>query len=124
MKRKVLSVFVSLMLINLLIGCATVQEQWTKLTPDEKARVIINDLQMQLSSLWDTGKAYVETNPKHQDVWKQKIVPLFDIANRNLKMVIVLAQTKQITPAEVYEVIQPSLNSIILLLVNIGAIKP
>jgi hypothetical protein len=120
MKKKL---FIPMILIMFLASCATIQDQWNKLTPDEKARIIINDLQTQLSNLWDTGKAYVDANPQYLDTWKQKIVPIFDTANKNLKVAITLSKMNQITPDMVYENIQPSINSIIVMLVQIGAIK-
>jgi len=120
MKRKI---FIPIMLAMFLISCATIQDQWNKLTPDEKARIIINDLQTQLSNLWDVGKAYVEANPKYLDEWKNKIVPMFDTANKNIKVAITLSKLNQITPDMVYENIQPAINSIIVMLVQIGAIK-
>jgi len=120
MKRKV---FIPILLLLLLVSCATIQEQWNKLTPDEKARIVINDLQTQLSNLWETGKTYVDANPQYQEKWKKEIVPIFDSANKNLKVAITLSKVNQITPDVVYQNIQPAINSIIIMLVQIGAIK-
>jgi hypothetical protein len=120
-KFKILAVVV---LALMLVACAGIQEKWTALSPDEKGRVVLNDLQTQLSTLFDTGKAFVIANPKHQETWRGEIVPAFDAANKALKASIELSKTKPITPEQAYAQIQPLINSVITLLVSIGAVKP
>jgi hypothetical protein len=120
-KFKLLAV---LAMVVLLVGCVGIQEKWTALTPDEKGRVVLNDLQTQLNTLFDTGKAFVIVNPKHQETWKGQIVPAFDAANKALRASIELSKTKPITPEQAYAQIQPLINSVITLLVSIGAVKP
>ncbi len=117
--------FPIILLLTLFIlgGCATVQESWNKLTPDQKARVVINDLQSQLDTLFNTGKTYVTSNPQYQDKWKKQIVPAFDVANKGLRSATELAKTGQITPDQVYAQIQPLINSTINLLISIGGAK-
>jgi hypothetical protein len=112
------------MVLLLVVACAGIQEKWTALTPDEKGRVVLNDLQTQLNTLFDTGKAFIIANPKHQETWKGQIVPAFDMANKALRVSIELSKTKPITPEQVYAQIQPLINSVITLLVSIGAVKP
>jgi enamine deaminase RidA (YjgF/YER057c/UK114 family) len=107
-----------------LTGCATFQENWDALTPDQKARVIVNDLQAQTEHAFDTSKAYVVAHPQYQATWQNEIVPAFNVTNEALKNVIVLAQGGDITPDQVYEQIQPLLNKIVALLDSIGAPKP
>jgi enamine deaminase RidA (YjgF/YER057c/UK114 family) len=104
-----------------LAGCASIQESWDRLTPDQKARVIVNDLQQQLDQAFDTSKAYVALHPEYQATWQNEVVPAFDVANEAMKNVITLAQNGDITPDEVYEQIQPLLNKILALLASIGA---
>lgn len=106
-----------------LFGCAGIQDKWNALSADEKARIVINDLQGQLNTLFDTSRAYVTANPKYQVDWKTKIVPAFDVANKSLLSAMTLAKSGQITPDQVYAQIQPVMNSVINLLVSIGAVK-
>ena len=113
----VLSVFL------FLVSCAGVQEKWNALTPDQKARIIVNDLQDQLTHAFDTGKAYVTANPKYQDKWKAEIVPAFDVANKALASVIAVGKTKPLTPEFVYGQAQAVVNNVLNLLVQIGALK-
>jgi hypothetical protein len=109
-----------------LVACqyiGTVQSKWSALTPDEKARIILSDMQGQLSNLFDQGKLYVTANPNYQDVWKGKIVPAFDVANKSLASAIALGKTKGLTPDYIYQSVQPNIINVINLLVQIGAIK-
>jgi len=115
---------IPILLILTLVACAGVQEKWNTLTPDEKARVVISDIQAQLNTLFDTGKAYIMANPKYQEKWKKEIIPSFDVANKALASAMILAKAEKITPDQVYSQIQPLLNSVIALLVSIGAVKP
>lgn len=116
---------VMLLLIVLvsMVACSGIQTQWDKLTPDQKARIVINDIQDQLQGLFTNGKAYVTANPQYQTVWNTKIVPAFNVANTNLASIIGLSKTSSITPEMVYSAVQQSVNSVILLLTQIGAIK-
>jgi len=116
--------FVPILLVLMLVACAGVQEKWNALTPDEKARVVVSDIQAQLNTLFDTGKAYVMANPKYQDKWKGQIVPAFDLASKSLASATILAKAGKITPDQVYAQVQPVLNSVITLLISIGAVKP
>lgn len=112
-----------LLILTFLVSCVGIQEKWNALTPDQKARVVVNDLQNQLNTLFDTGKAYITANPQYQDKWKKQIVPAFDVANKSLLSAMNLAKSGQITPDQVYSQVQPVLNSVINLLVSIGAAK-
>lgn len=123
MKRQIKLLLVMVVFLSL-VACAGVQEKWNALTPDEKARVVVNDIQAQLNTLFDTGKAYVMANPKYQDKWKKEIIPAFDLANKTLASANILAKAGKITPDQVYGQVQPVLNSVIALLVSIGAVKP
>jgi hypothetical protein len=119
--KVILTIFMLTFLI--FIGCAGIQEKWNALTPDEKARVVLNDLQSQLNTLFDTGKAYITANPQYQNKWKTQIVPAFDVANKSLASAMTLAKSGQLTPDQVYAQVQPVINSVINLLVSIGAAK-
>jgi hypothetical protein len=113
----------SIILCFLLAGCATLQQKWGALTPNEKARIIIGDIQGQLDNLFIIGKDYVTTNPKYQDKWKKEIVPAFSVANQSLASIILLGKTKPLTPEFVYTTIQNNVTIICNLLIQIGAIK-
>jgi len=124
MKRKISLFLVMAVMMAMVVSCTGVQEKWNALTPDEKARVVVSDIQAQLNTLFDTGKAYVTANPKYQEKWKGQIVPAFDVANKALASSMILAKAGKITPDQVYAQVQPVLNSVITLLVSIGAVKP
>mgnify|MGYP001566531432 CR=1 FL=1 len=120
MKRKVL---VGLLAIVLLVGCAGLQAKWAALTPDEKARIVISDLQGQLDNAFTQGKAYVAAKPELQVKWKSNIIPAFDVANKALASVIVVGKTKPLTPEFVYAQAQVQVTNVLNLLIQLGAIK-
>jgi len=120
--RKLRMIFVLVILLGN-IACAGLQAKWNALTPDEKARIVVNDLQDQLANAFDTGKAYVSANPQFQAEWRDKIVPAFDVANKALASVIAIGKTKSITPEFVYKEVQGLVTNVLNLLVKIGAIK-
>lgn len=120
---QILVTAISLMLV-FLAGCASVQESWNKLTPQEKSRVVISDVQAQLNTMFDTGKSYISTHPEQQAIWKEKIVPAIDAANTTLKGVMELSLEGTLDPSMVYQKMQPALDKVRTLLVQIGAIKP
>ncbi len=122
--KRIVKISLVMAILFSLVTCAGVQEKWNALTPDEKARVVINDIQAQLNTLFDTSKAYVIANPKYQEKWKTQIIPAFDLANKSLASAMILAKAGKITPDQVYAQVQPVLNSLITLLVSIGAVKP
>lgn len=119
-KVRILSVVLTCLL---LLSCAGLQAQWNKLSPDQKASIILNGLQDELSATFDSGKAYVQANPKYQDIWRQKIVPAFDVANKALTNAIKLASSGKMTDTEVYGNIQPLVTSTLNLLTSIGWVK-
>jgi len=125
--RKTRVIWAAVLVLALVVGltgCASLQENWDALTPDQKARVIVNDLQKQTEHAFDTSKAYVAAHPQYQATWQNEIVPAFNVANQALKNVETLAQGGDVTPDQVYEQIQPLLNKIVALLDSIGAPKP
>lgn len=121
MRRK--SVAVAILLLFLVAGCATtqqMQDSWNKLTPNEKARIIVGGFQDSMESLFNTGKAYVTANPQHTDVWKQKAIPAFDAANKSIIVAINLCAAGGATPDVVYKSIQPTIEAVIAILRAIG----
>ncbi len=114
MKKRL--IFVPIILACFLMGCAGVQQKWEALTPDLKARVVINDLQGQLDNLFTQGKAYVTKNPSVYAEWKVKVVPAFSVANKALADVILIGRTKTLTPDMVYAKAQGQINNVVALL--------
>jgi hypothetical protein len=122
--RRYRSLTVVVLLVSLLLfSCAGIQGKWNALSPDEKARVVVSGMQNQLENLFDTGKAYVGANPQYKEVWKTRAVPAFDLANSTLRAVEVTAQVKGTAPAAIYQQMQPLIDKVMSLLIEIGAIK-
>jgi len=103
----------------LLAACAGVQEKWDKLTPDEQARVVINNLQGQLENAFVSAKTQIGTKPE----WKTKAVPAFDLANKTLARVIEAGKTTPLTPAFVYAQVQGLVNDVLNLCTQLGWVK-
>lgn len=120
MKRKVV---VGLLVMVLMVGLMSCATSTVQLTKDQEARIILNSIQDNLGVLFDTGKAFVATNPKYQEIWKMKINPSFDVANKTVASALDLAKKGQYTPAEVKAMVVPLVNSVIALLAQIGAIQ-
>jgi len=123
MKRHI-KLFLVMTILLAMVACATTQAKWNALTPDEKARIVIGDIQGQLDNAFNTGKTYITANPKYQDKWQKEIIPAMDVANKALAGVITLSRTKPLTPDVVYATVQAQVNNVLALLIQIGAIKP
>ncbi len=106
-----------------LVACVGLQAQWEALTPDAKARVVLNDLQDQLTSKFTEAKAFVVLNPKYQDTWKTKINPAFDVANKGIKAALDTAKAGKMTPEIAYQQVQPLVAQAIILAIQAGLIK-
>jgi len=115
---------ICLVFLFLLASCATVQDSWNKLTPDQKARIVVSDLQGQLGTAFDTAKAYVDVHPQYKDIWKSKVLPSFDVANTALAGAMKLAQQQQITPEQIYINIVPVLKKVIAAAAEMGLTLP
>ena len=122
MKTQLKIVALLLLLPALLVACATTQEAWNKLTPDQKARIILNGMQDELNNMWTMGKNAVAAKPDYAQFWKEKVVPAFDVANKAINTAAQLAATGQLKPEDVYGQIQPLLNSIATLLTQMGVV--
>lgn len=114
-----------LMVALALVNCAgsQVQQSWNALSPGDKARVVLDGMQTELNTKFDQAKAYVMVNPQYQDTWKTKIVPAFDTTNRAIASSVILAKQEKLTPDQVYSQLQPMINNIINMLIQIGAVK-
>jgi hypothetical protein len=119
MKRKVLVCLLGVVLLACFISCSTIQEKWSALTPDQQARIIIDDLQGQLDNAFVSVKAQIGTKPE----WKSTIVPAFDVANKALADVIAIGKTQPLTPELVYSKVQNQINNVLNLCVQFGWIK-
>jgi hypothetical protein len=106
-----------IILIIALIGCTA---SWELLTPDQKARAIIDGMQLQLNDLFDQGKAYIDTHPDKLEVWQTEIIPVFDMANKAIADTIELAKLEKIGPRDVQQKLMPFLNRVLMHLDNIG----
>lgn len=106
------------------VPMGAVQDKWNKLTPGEKARVILGGIQKDLDQKFDQGKAYVTLYPQHQAKWKTRIVPAFDTANKTLAASIQLAMAEKLSPDQAYAKMQPLITQVLVLLVEIGVLKP
>lgn len=115
--KRLLAVTLIVMLF-LASACASIQQQWDKLTPDEKARVVIADMQKQLNTLFDTGKQYVTLHPEAKETWQTKAVPAFDLANKALAATIKISSTQGITPDEIYQVVTPLIDKVLQILTD------
>ena len=73
-----------LFLVLFLTGCASLQEKWDRATEDEKARIIISQFQGTLKSSFILAEAFVKANPQYNEVWKTKVLPMFDFTNKIL----------------------------------------
>jgi len=127
----ILLLIASLFLFPMIQSCATMgttgqpsfQDQWNKLTPDQKARIVINGLQKQLDQQFDQVKLYIGSNPQYSAVWKFEIVPMFDKTNKAIKAIVDTAMVMQLTPEMVYAKIQPMINELAIKLISIGMQK-
>ena len=92
------NIYIILLVIVFLISCSTLQQKYKALSEDEKARLHVSALQDSLSVSFDSAKIYVTAHPEKQIEWKTKIVPMFDIANKVLRDIILEGSTgKQLT---------------------------
>jgi len=119
MKKKVLVYLVGVLILAGLLSCASIEEKWKELTPDQQARIIIDGLQDQLDNTFDSAKAQIGAKPE----WKAIAVPAFDVANKALADVIVIGKTKPITPEFVYAKVQNQINNVLNLCVQLGWVK-
>ena len=114
MRNKLKVIAILILFLAFSLACSQgFQAKWNALTPDEKARVIINDLQSQLNTKFDEAKAIVTLKPEYQTIWKTEIVPAFDMANKALKSASILAQQGKMTPDEVYAQITPLIAKVV-----------
>ena len=93
---------VAVVIVMVLAGCAGIQAKWNALTPDQKARIILSDMQGQVKNLFELGKAYVEANPDKRAMWQKQGLPAIEAANRALGQMIAAGATSPLTPDKIY----------------------
>ena len=98
MLRKTLPVI----LMFMIMGCVGLQQKWEQLTPDEKARVILADMQGQLKNMFQLGKAYVEANPDKRAMWQKQVLPAIEASNRAIGVIMAGGATEKLTPDQIY----------------------
>jgi hypothetical protein len=124
--RKARLLIIPILLACMLISCAAlqnVQDKWNLLTPEQKAQIVISDLQGQLDNAFTQSKVMVMAKPELVDKWKTQIVPAFDVANKALASVIAVGKTKPLTPEFVYAQAQALVTNALNFAIQIGAIK-
>ena len=129
MKRKsFLCILVAFAFCLFLTGCVgTLQEEYHKLTPDERARLVLDQIQTDLECTFDDAKAFVHSlnNMDKLLTWRDKILPAFNVANKELKRVQTLMKEDPSlwTPDKVRLEVQGFINDVLNLLTEIGYIK-
>jgi hypothetical protein len=118
------SILVLFLLAGFVSGCAGLKAQWSSLPSDDKARIIVDDMQSQLNTAFDTADAYVKANPQYAEKWQKEILPAFDVANKAIKTSIDLAKAGKITYDDVLADARPLFNAVISLLQSIGVKLP
>ena len=116
--RRQIKLFMVMVVFLSLVACAGQQ-----VTKDQEARILLNSIQDNLGVLFDAGLAMSKTKPEYQIIFKAKIIPIFDLTNKTIKDAMELAKKGSYTPTDVNAKVVPLVNSIIVLLAQIGAIK-
>lgn len=110
-----------LCLALILTSCgATIQEQLSKLTPDERARVYLDGIQSQVGTMFETARDYVRKHPQHATVWAKEIVPAFSAANKSIALYIGMASGGVLTAEAALVKIEPIMDDLNKLLQRIG----
>ena len=105
-KRLSVLVLAVVLLFGGFTGCGTTTpstptitaQQWSTLTPDQQSRILVDQFQTQLGNYFDQGKAYVGTDPAKLVIWKTKVIPAFDVANKALAGFDLLVGQGKATP--------------------------
>lgn len=103
-----LSKVLLVIMLMFLVGCASLQTEWGKLTPEQQSAFILGGLQDQLTLWFDAGKAYVVSHPDRADLWQGKVIPLFDVANHAIKDAIIYKKS----PSLIYAEVSPTVSSV------------
>lgn len=108
------------LILFLVACCGTVKESWDNMSNNEKAVIIVSGLQTQLDGLFTIGKDYVNSHPDKQEIWKTKIIPAFDTANKTLLSCATLIGKENLSAEEIAETMIPLIKSIAELLKSMG----
>lgn len=110
-------------LLILLVGCVGLQQKWEQLTPDQKARVILADMQGQLRNMFESGKRYVEANPDKRPMWEKQVLPAIEGANKAIGQMIAAGATATLTPDRIYHHCQALIDIAADLMLKMGVTK-
>jgi len=108
-----------------LAACSTLQGQWKTATEDEKARLILADIQTSVDSMLDFGSIYIASHPDKKTDWQTRVLPLFKAVNDMIGQNIILAKANEgkVTVAGVLSTIQPKLAEIEAIIITWGFSK-
>lgn len=107
------------------IGCSTLTGKWKTATEDEKARLILADMQESVDSMLQFGESYVATHPDKKSDWQSRVLPLFKSVNDMIGENIKSAKANQgkVTVSGILTAIQPKLTEIETIIVSWGFSK-
>ena len=92
------SLIVIPLVLLLLMGCATLKENWDKATPEQRAEVVLYGFQKALDAGLDAGIVYISAHPEKKLEWQTKIIPMFDATNKILRDLMLQGKAgKQLT---------------------------
>ncbi len=66
------SLFLIMVLVWVMVGCASFQAKWDKATPEERSRITISQFQGTVKAALDAGGLFVDKNPQYRQQWKDK----------------------------------------------------
>ena len=119
-------VILILLTFILMMGCSMIQSNvWKNATEDEKARLVLNDMQKTVDTLLDLGAIYVSTHPDKKADWQARVLPMFKSVNGMIGENLKLAKLNQgkVTIAQVLAAIQPKLNELEVIAITWGFSK-
>jgi hypothetical protein len=113
------------MLMGPLTSCSTLQGKWKTATEDEKARLILADMQTSVDSMLDFGSIYIASHPDKKTDWQTRVLPLFKAVNDMIGENIQLAKANEgkVTVAGVLSTIQPKIAEIEAIVISWGFSK-
>ena len=110
-----------ILVLSLVIGCATLKEKYDKATPIEKASFWIEQFQLTLNSALKTGAIYVDAHPEFRPVWKSKGIATAKVVQGLLdQFTNELAAGKEITPSTIITAVASKVSEIVSLINSWG----
>jgi hypothetical protein len=111
-----------IMALALSMSCSTLQGKWKTATEDEKARLILADMQTGVDSALEFGEIYIATHPDKKPDWQARVLPLFKSVNDMIGENIRSAEANQgkVTVLSVLSAIRPKIAEIEVILIQWG----